>query len=355
MADYPRDANPHGSLGANYVYMGQYDKALAEWRKALQLAPDDVAMYENLGSIHLALNQLDQAKAAFDQAFLRKLDSGGLRSVIYYFAFLRGDSAQMDRQVAWAMGKPGSEDILLSAKSGTEAYYGRLNSARELSREAADSAIRSGSSEAAALWLVNDALRDAEFGEAGRAKNQVRQALLLSSGRNVKFFAALALARVGATAQASAIADELEKSYSSNTVLMVYRLPAVKAAIALSEDNPSRALQSLEAVKPYELGQPTPSPLQPLYPAYLRGQAYLSMHQPGAAAIEFQKVLDHPGIGLNFPLAVLAHLELARAYASVGDTPKARTAYQDFLSLWKDADPGIPVLKQATAEYARLQ
>jgi eukaryotic-like serine/threonine-protein kinase len=355
MATYPRDPNPHGSLGANYTYMGQYAKALVEWQQALRLGPEDVAMYENLGSLYLALNQPDQAKAIFDLAFQRKLDSAGLRSVIYYYAFLRGDPAQMERQVAWAVGKPGSEDILLSEKSDTESYYGRLNSARELSREAADSAVRSGYKEAAALWLVNDALREAEFGEATGAKNQVRKALSLAPGRNVKLLAALALARIGDTAQANAIANELEKSYPSNTVLMVYRLPSVKAAIALRQGNPSRALQLLEVVKPYELGQPTPSPLAPLYPAYLRGQAYLSLHKAAAAAVEFQKLLDHPGVALNFPLGALAHLQLAKAYALAGDTPKARSAYQDFLNLWKGADPGLPILKQAKAEYVRLQ
>jgi eukaryotic-like serine/threonine-protein kinase len=355
MEDYPRDATPHGSLGVNYVYMGQYAKALAEWQKALQLVPGDVAMYENMGSIYVALDQLDQAKATFDEALQRKLDGAGIRAQIYYLAFLHGDAAQMERQVVWAMGKPGAEDILLAEKSDTEAYYGRLNSAREFSHEAADSAVRSGSSEAAAFWLVTDALREAEFGETTKAKEQVKKALSVSPGRNVKLFAALTLARIGATVQAKKIMDELEEAYPSNTVLMVYRLPAVKAAIALQEGRPSRALELLEAVKPYELGQPTPSPLQPLYPAYLRGEAYLALHKPTAAAKEFQKLLDHPGIARNFPLAVLAHLQIAQAYALEGDTLKARTAYQDFLNLWKDADPDIPVLRQAKTEYVRLR
>jgi len=355
MADYPRDFSPHGSLGANYVFMGQYEKALAEWQDALRLGPDVVAMYENLGIIYLALNRLDDAKATFDQALAHKLDSGQLRWMMYYLAFLRGDSAQMEEQLTWGAGKPGDEDPLLSAQSDTEAFYGRLSKARGFTRRAVDSSIRSGNKEAAALWQVNAALREAEFGETAVAQQDVTEALALAPGRNVKLLAALALARIGETARAERLIKGLEKSDPSNTVLRLYRLPAVNAAIELNQGNSSPALVLLEAAAPYELGQPSPRPLGTLYPAYLRGQAYLLAHNGPAAAAEFRKLLDHPGIVLNFPLGVLAHLQMARAFATTGDTGKARAAYQDFLTLWKDADPDIPILKEAKAEYAKLQ
>ncbi|PYX67725.1 MAG: hypothetical protein DMG72_24745 [Acidobacteria bacterium] len=201
---------------------------------------------------------------------------------------------------------------------------------------------------------MNAALREAEFGNAAPAKQGVAAALALAPGRDVKVLAALTLARVGDTGRAKAMVEELEKSDSSNTVLKIYWLPTLKAAIELNKGNSSQALVFLEAAAPYELGGPPPTQLGTFYPAYLRGQAYLLAHN-GSATAEFQKLLDHRGIVLNFPLGALAHLGLARAYALSGDTAKSRTAYQDFLTLWKDADPDIPILKEAKAEYAKLQ
>jgi DNA-binding winged helix-turn-helix (wHTH) protein/Tfp pilus assembly protein PilF/TolB-like protein len=355
MAEYPRDPAPHVSLGVNFAFMGQYDKALAESQTALQLGSENASLYENLADVYLAIDRLDAAKGILNRAQTKNLDSAGLHWMRYYLAFLQGDFAQMERQVAWAAGKPGAEDILLSAQSDTEAYYGRLSNARNLSRRAVDSAVRADSKEAAALWQVNAAFREAEFGEATESKNEVREALALAPGRNVKIFAALALARAGETTQASAIANELERNYASNTVLRLYRLPSINAAIALRKGNSSQALEQLEIVKPYELGQPTPSPLGTLYPVFLRGQAYLSMRDGSTAAAEFQKVLDHPGIALNFPLGPLARLNLGRAYSVAGNADKARAAYEDFFALWKDADPDVPILRQAKAEYAKLK
>ena len=206
------------------------------------------------------------------------------------------------------------------------------------------------------MWQVNAALREAEFGNAAAAKQDVAAALTLSPGRDVKMFVSLTLARVGETARAKAIVEELEKGYPSQTVLKVYWLPTIRAAMELNANNPTQALVSLEAAAPYELGKPPQfQQLGTLYPAYIRGQAQLVAHNGTAAAAEFQKFLDHRGIVFNFPLGALAHLGLARAYALSGDTTKAKTAYQDFFALWKDADPDIPILKEAKAEYAKLQ
>jgi hypothetical protein len=354
IVEYPRDPGPRGSLGVNFVYRGQYEKAVAEFKSVLGHGTD-IVVYEDLIVAELALHRLDEAAALVRQAQASKLDSASFRWMTYYLAFLQRDSTEMERQAAWAAGRSGAEDVLLAAQSDTEAYYGRLRSARGLSLRAVDSAVRAGSGEAASLWRANAALREAEFGETLEARDQAGRALALFPGRNVKLFAALALARAGKSTQAQQIADELEKNYPSNTVLTVYRLPAVKAAIAINKGNPAQAISLLEVAKPYELGEPTPMPLATLYPPYLRGQAYLLLHNGSAAAAEFQKLLDHPGIALNFSLGPLASLQIARAYAISGDTAKARAAYNDFLTLWKDADPDIPILVAAKSEYAKLQ
>jgi eukaryotic-like serine/threonine-protein kinase len=344
MQSYPRDPIPLTNIGANSANLGQWDKCIKQTQDALRLDPNDVIAYSNLAESFLAANRLDDVKTAIEQAQARKLDSGFLRLMLYYLAFLRGDSAQMEQQLAWGSGRPGDEDILLSAHSDTEAYYGQLMKAQDFSRRASESAVRADSKETAALWQVNAALRQAEFGITLAAKEDVARALALAPGRDVKMLAALALARVGDTSRAKAIVAELEKSNPLNTVLKLYWLPVLKAAIKLNEGNSGQALVLLEAAAPYELGEPPPFQLGTIYPAYLRGQAYLSARNGAAAATEFQKLVDHRGVVLNFPLGALAHLGLGRVYTLAGDTTKARTAYQDFLELWKDADPDIPIL-----------
>jgi len=257
----------------------------------------------------------------------------------------------MQQQLAWFGDKPGNDDDwLLSKQSDTDAYYGRLSQARDFSRRAVDSAIRSDAKEAAALWQINAAQREVEVGNKVAAKQGVTAALRLSRGRDVKALAALTLARVGDTTPANAIVEELEKSDPDYDLLKLYWLPTINAAIEISTGHSSQALVSLESAAPYELGE-----VAILYPAYVRGQAYLMEHNGTAAAAEFQKLLDHRGIVLNFVTGSLAHLQLGRAYAMSGDAEKARTAYKDFFALWKDADPDIPILKQAKAEYANLQ
>jgi Flp pilus assembly protein TadD len=355
IANYPHDAVPYNNLGANYAFMGRYEKCLAEAQETLRIEPDDITNNANLGEVYLFLNRLDDAKATFDQALARKLDGGYLRLYMHYLAFLRGDSVQMEQQVAWGAGKPGDEDLLLSTQADSYAYYGRLAEARDFSRRAVDSAVRADSKETAALWEANAALREAEFGDNASANQGVTAALSLAPGRDVKLFAAIALARIGEAKRAQVLVEELEKNYPSNTVLKLYWLPTVKAAIALNKGNAAQVLIFLEAAAPYELGSPPPLQLGTLYPAYLRGQAYLLAHNGNAAAAEFQKLLDHRGIVVNFVAGTLARLQLARAYALAGETAKAKSAYQSFLNQWKNADPDIPILKEAKAEYAKLQ
>ncbi len=352
---YPRDSVPHGNLGAIYLLLGQYDKSAAETNEALNLDPNSVTAYVNLATAYLALNRTDEAKATVEQAQAHKLDAGFLHWWMYYLAFLEGDSAEMKQAVSWGAGKPGEEDFLLSAQADTEGYYGRLVAARDFTRRAADSAARADSKETAAIWQVVAAMREVEFGNTALAAQDVGAALGLSQGRDVKVVAALTLARAGNTARAQTMMEELEKANPSNTMLKVYWVPTIQAAIALNSGKSSEALTNLEAAAPYELGAAPPYQVGgPIYPAFLRGQAYLLAKNGQAAAAEFQKLLDHRGIALNYPTGALAHLGLARAYAQAGDTAKAKAAYNDFLTLWKDADPDIPILREAKSESAAI-
>jgi serine/threonine protein kinase/tetratricopeptide (TPR) repeat protein len=351
---YPQDVVPPGNLAVIYAYLGQIEKSLYQTQESQRLAPDATG-YSNLTGTYLALNRLDDAEKTIEEAQKHNLAGDFLHLAIYQLAFLNSDAAEMERQVSWASGKPGTEDLLLSFQSDTEAYYGHLTRARDFSRRAVDAAVRADSKETAAIWQVNAALREAEFGNLVTAKQDVAAALRLTPGRDVEMLGALALARSGETVQAKTIVGELEKSYPSQTVLKVYWLPTIKAAIELNANNAAQSLVFLEAAAPFELGGPPQFQLGTLYPAYIRGQAQLMAHNGAAAATEFRKFLDHRGIVLNFPLGALAHLGLARAYALSGDAAKARTAYQDFFALWKDGDPDIPILKEAKSEYAKLQ
>jgi serine/threonine protein kinase/tetratricopeptide (TPR) repeat protein len=352
---YPRDYSAPLVLGDSYMLLGQWERALSESQESLRLEKNDVTIHANLAQNFLALKRLDEAKATFQQAQALNLDGWALRLMMYFLAFLRGDAGEMRQQVEWATGKPQSEDVFLSAQSDTEAYYGHMRKARDFSRRAVESALRAGAKETAAAWEADEALRDAEIGNWEQARQGAVTVLTMSSGSGVRKLAALALVRAGDVSRANSTADELEKSNPANTFLNYYWLPAIRAAIELRHNDPSKAIERLQPASAYELGYSLPFQFGTLYPAYVRGEAYLALHQGSQAAAEFQKFLDHRGIVLNFPLGALAHLGLARAYALQGDTAKAKAAYQDFLTLWKDADPDIPVLIAAKAEYAKLK
>jgi eukaryotic-like serine/threonine-protein kinase len=347
---YPRDEVARRYLGGIYRRLGLFDKAVAQYQLALRLEPNDAVIYGNLAMVYIAQNRLDDAKTILEQARGRKLDHGFLHFEMYHLAFLNGDSSGMQQQMDWAIGRPRDEGYLLSAQSKTEAYYGRLAKAREFCRRAVQSAIRADSKESAAYHQVDAALIEAVFGNSQAAKREVVAALALSRGRDVIILSALTLARVGDHAGAESLLGELERSEPSNTLLKVYWLPTIRAAVAVTKGIAAQALASLETVTPYEL-----SVAGSLEAAYVRGQAYLLAQNGAAAASEFQKLLHYRGLVQNNPTAALVHLQLGRAYALEGDTGNARANYQDFLALWKDADPDIPILKQAKAEYAKLQ
>ena len=349
---YPRDMVPHGNLGWFYNAMGQYDKAIAETEAGQRLEPT-ITGYTNLASNYIAVNRLKDARQTLQEAQQKNFDGFLIRTGLYSLAFLSGDTAEMERQFAWAAGRPGEEDRMLNTHADTRAYYGRIQNARDLARRATDSAVRADAKETAAQWVAFQALREAELGNGAAARQGVARALALAPGRDIKVTAALALARTGETAQSRAIVDSLQKSDPTNTLLKVYWLPVLEASIAMAQQAPDRAIVALEPALPYELGGPPPG--VPMYPPYIRGLAYLAQKNGPAAAAEFQKFLDHAGIVQNFLLGSLAHLQLGRAYTLSGDTAKAKTAYQDFLTVWKDADPDVPMLKEAKAEYAKLQ
>jgi tetratricopeptide (TPR) repeat protein len=351
---YPRDIVPHGNLGSLYAALGQYDKAIAETEACQRLEPT-LPGYSNLAEYYVSVGRLKDARQTIQEAQQGNFDGFFIRAPLYALAFLSGDTAEMERQVAWEAGRPGEEDQMLNIHADTQTYYGRLNKARDLARRAADSAVRTGAKETAAQWLGFQALREAELGNVTAARQGVTRALALAPGRGVKVLAALALARTGETSQSRTILEALQKSDPTNTYLKVYWFPVIEASIAMAQQAPDRTIVALEPSVPYELGGPPPALTGVMYPAYIRGLAYLAQKNGPAAAAEFQKFPDHPGNVQNFPLGVLAHLGLARAYALSGDTAKAKTAYQDFLNLWKDADPDIPILKEAKAEYSKLQ
>ena len=350
---YPREMVPHANLGSLYASVGQYDKSITETETAQRLGPT-ITNYSNLASDYVAVNRIKDARLTLQEAQKNHFDGLFLRSEVYALAFLAGDTAEMERQVTWALGRPGEEDQMLNTHADTQAYYGRMVKARDLARQAADSAVRADAKETAAQWLAFQAIREVEVGNAGAARQAVARALALAPGRDVRVLSALALARAGESTQSKAILEALKKSEPSNTFLKVYWFPVIEASMAIAQRAPDRAVIALEPSLPYELGNPSPEIAGTLHPAYLRGLAYLAEKNGPAAAAEFQKLLDHQGIVQNFLLGSLAHLQIGRAYAMSGDRRKAKTAYQDFFALWKDADPDIPILKEAKAEYAKL-
>ncbi|PYX05110.1 MAG: hypothetical protein DMG88_22545, partial [Acidobacteria bacterium] len=366
IASYPRDYRAHLDLGIVYAQQGQYEKGTEVTRQSLRLAPDNVAPYVDLANSLLALQRFDEARQIIQQAQARKLDDVILRNALYALAFLASDSRAMSEQQQWFAGKP-EENFGLSLASDTEAYAGHLGKVRELTKRAVDSAIRADSKETGAIWQENAALREAAFGNATEARQAAAEGLkLVPPSQGVEVEAALAFAMAGDTARAESLVQDLNKQFPLDTQMQSLWLPAIQSQLALDRKNPALALNRLQVASSIELGQVAfVANLSCLYPAYFRGEAHLAAGQGGAAAAELQKILDHSGIVWNCWTGALAHLGVARANALQARTSqgadadaarvRALAAYKDFLTLWKDADPDIPILKQAKAEYAKLQ
>jgi eukaryotic-like serine/threonine-protein kinase len=349
-----------------YLLQGQYEKAKEANERSIDMDPDDVGAYVDLANTQLALQRWDEARQTIQRAGVRKMDNCVLHSALYMLGFLNGDAAAMAEQQQWYAGKP-EENIGISLASDTEAYAGHLRRARELTSRSVDSAIRADSKETAAVWKEIAAQREAAFGNLGEAKHGAAEGLKLApNSYEAQTEAALAYALADDTERAEALAQELNRRFPLNTQVQSLWLPAIRAQVALNRNKPDVALNSLEAAKPVEFGLiQFVANISCLYPTYIRGEAYLAAGQGKEAAGEFQKILDHGGIVWNCWTGALAHLGVARANAlesrtsqgADADAARARAvaAYKGFLTIWKDADPDISILKQAKAEYAKLQ
>jgi len=369
---YPRDGVPVANLSAIYILEGDADKALAAAREAVELDPGSGINYANLVGVYVYLDRLDEAKVVAQQAEAHGLDLRPIHSYLYSVAFLEHDGAGMEREAAKLMGTPGYEDEILYAESDTAAYAGQFVKARELTRRAVASAQRADDKEAAALYRTQAGLREILVGNQSLGRQQVVAVLAVSKGYDAKGISAIALGLGGDSGRALRLADDLAKRFPRFKTVQSLYLPMFHAAAILGGVSASKeadkAVEPLAAAAPYEMGEGSYA----LFPAYLRGEAYLAAEQGTAAAAEFQKILDHPGVVGNSLIGALAHLGLGRAYAAEAGLrrhgensdvhsplqpdalAKARAAYKDFFTLWKDADPDIPILHQAKAEYAKL-
>ena len=365
---YPRESSAYGWLGLLFAAQGQYESAGDASGHAVRLDPNELPNYENLASFAMALQRFDEARRVIQEAQARKAgDDYYFHSLLYALSFVGSDSAGMAEQREWFVAKPDYENWGLGLASDTDAYAGRLAKAGELTRRAANSAIRADSTETAAIWLALAGQREAVYGYSAEARQSAAEALKLSpTSRGVESETALAFAIGGDTARASSLVEDLGKRFPLDTQIQSFWLPAIQAQLALDRKRPAVALTALQAASGNELGQiPLGANISCLYPVYVRGEAYLAAEQGSAAAAEFQKILDHSGIVWNCWTGALAHLGVARANAFQSQSSqgadadaarvRALAAYKDFLTLWKDADPDIPILKQAKAEYARLQ
>ena len=352
---YPREAIPHLNL-SGYVNKvgGRYEKAVAEARIGIELDPDFAMGYYNLAVNHVYLDRLGEAENTLRRAAGRGLEIDELVMLAYDIAFLKGDQAGMEREAARARGRSAAENWISNKESFTLAYSGHLQQARSMSRRAVDQAQQAAQPERAGQWEAGAAVQEAFFGNASEARQRAMAALALSRDREVEYGAAFALALAKDSSRSEALANDLAKRFPEDTSVRFSYLPALRAVLALNHGDHAKAIDLLQAAVPYELGAQR-ALFGLLYPVYVRGEAYLADNKGAEAAAEFQKILHHRGIVVSDPVGALAHLQLGRAFAMSRDKTKAKTAYQDFLTLWKDADPDIPILKQAKVEYAKLQ
>jgi tetratricopeptide (TPR) repeat protein len=343
---YPNHASPPNNLALKYIELGQFARAAEEAREAIRLNPNAASAYSLLAGAFLGLNRLDEAKAIIGQALAQKLDTSAMRRTLYRIAFVEGDATTMAQQIAWAKGRP-DEHLAQTWQAETAAFSGQLRRAREFSRLAVELAERRNLKDVAAQIAAGAAARDAALGHCRQVNEQTARALAISGSQLTMVPAAHALAACGEVSHTQPITAALARSSPKDTLLNRVTLPLVQARIEMQRGNPALAVKLLETAGPYE-GYAL------FQIAYLRGQAYLDLRRGPDASAEFQRILDHRGLQTASPFYPLAHVGLARAAALAGDMTQARKAYQDFLALWKDADPDIPILQQARREYEKL-
>jgi len=359
---YPRAWLPHALLsGAIYTSLGKYEQSIEHGKIAIGIDPDFSIGYANLALSYMALERLDEAENTLRRAFDNKLATPDLFVLQYAIAFVKGDKAAMERVAAETMEKPGGDDWMANSAGFALAYAGHLEEARKMSRRAADLARKAERRDTEGLYDADEAVREALFGSISQARQTAADALELSRSRDVEYGAAFALALAGDSSRSQALTDDLARRFPEDTRVQFNYAPTLPALLLLNRGEPSKAVELLQTAIPYELGMPSEGGSEyllgagNLYPAYVRGLSYLAAHRGVEAAGEFQKILDHRGIVICDPIGALVRLQSGRAYALSGDKAKAKSAYQDFLTLWKDADRDIPILKQARAEYSKLQ
>ena len=353
---YPQDDVPPNDLGVIYSLLGDREKALAAYQESLRLDPGSGISYANLAGTYLALNRLDESKAKIQEAQAHGLDSPNLHLGLYHIAFLQGDAAGMERESATLLKRSGWEPgVMLYIESETAARSGQMLRARELAQRAVEELQRAGFQVYVGNYEIQAALREALVGNPDVAKREVGDALKLTENPYARALTAVVLGLTGDSARATQMADDLARRFPEATSMQFHYLPMIRGAVAMKSGRGDKAVAALAVGEPFELGSPTILNFIRLYPIYMHGLACLAARQGPPAAAEFQKILDHPGMVVNEPIGALAHLGLGRAYAMTGDTSKAKTAYQDFLALWKNADPDVPILKEAKLEYAKLQ
>jgi serine/threonine protein kinase/tetratricopeptide (TPR) repeat protein len=347
---YPNDSSAFANLALQYnLYYGQFEKAIPLADEFTRLEPNAPFGYVHAAGPYMALRRLEEARSILQKAIDAKADNLFVHQQLYQLAFLNGDADGMQRQLKWSEGKP-SEYLLLNEATSLAAARGQMQKAGELMQRSLQVSDRLGFKETTADTQANFAVTQAEVGSASRAKELAASSSALAHGRSNMVPVAVALAMTGDVSRAQTFTDELGRRFPDDTILHQVSIPCVRALIEVNHKSPDAAIESLQAARPYELGA-----AQGLFPIYVRALAYLRAKRGTEAAAEFQKIVDHRGIAPTAPEHSLAKLGLGRSYVMTGDTAKARAAYQDFFTLWKDADPDITILKEAKAEYGTLK
>ena len=348
---FSRDVIARINLSSCLQYMGRHDEGLVQSREAARLLPSAPTLMHLLLSAKNA-QRIEEARETYDDAILREVDSPRLHLYHALLAFLQNDTSGMQKEWAWASQDPIRGRFVLYQESRAEGFYGRSRNAHRLVQMDVDSSMKAGFLSDAACFEISDALRDTETGNLRESRALVTDALRKSQDRNVLMLAALTFARAGNTEQSQKLMEKLNQLFPNDFTIQAFSLPATRAAIKLAQNDPAAAIETLRPVTPYDLV--ISDSFDNVYPAYLRGLAYLQLKKGDLAAAEFRKVLDHSGIVQGFVTGALSILQLGRAQVLTHDEEAARRSYEDFLALWKNADPDLPIYKEAKAEYAAL-